>query len=178
MIAKTHKLTYQDYVEFPDDGKRHEVIDGNHVMNPAPSTYHQDVSRLIQFQLMSQIEMTGHGRVFDAPVDLELTSVDIVQPDLVVVMNDRRIVTPAKIKGVPNLIVEILSPSSEKTDRILKFKLYEKSGVDEYWIVDPLEHEIEQHVMTSGGYRMTKHREEIQCQSFTPAATVDLHRVW
>lgn len=67
MIAKTRKLTYQDYLGFPDDGTRHEILDGDHSMKPVPSTYHQDVSRLIQFQLMSQIEMTGHGRVFNAP---------------------------------------------------------------------------------------------------------------
>ena len=91
MIANTRKLTYQDYIGFSDDGYRHEIIDGDHFINPAPSTYHQDVSRLIQFQLTAQIEITGHGRVFNAPVDLQLSSTDIVQPDLVVVMNDRRV---------------------------------------------------------------------------------------
>lgn len=172
------KLTYREYACYPEDGRRHEIIDGVHYVNPAPSTYHQTVSRLIQFQLMSQIEMTGRGKVFDAPVDLHLTDHDVVQPDIVMVMNDRNIITPTKIKGVPNLVLEILSPSSEKNDRELKFSLYEKSKVDEYWIVDSDEQEIEQHVLVDGKYQMTRHHESITCQRIEPAAVVDLTKVW
>lgn len=171
-------MTYREYVCYPDDGNRHEIIDGDHYMNPAPSTYHQDVSRHIQFQLYVQIELTGRGKVLNAPVDLEMTRHDIVQPDLVVVMNDRRIITPTKIKGVPNLIVEILLPSSEKNDRVLKFSLYEKTGVDEYWIVDPVEHLVEQHVLVGGKYQQTIHADSITCRCIQPAASVDLTKVW
>ncbi len=172
------KLTYREYACFPEDGRRHEIIDGVHYVNPAPSTYHQTVSRLIQFQLMTQIELTGAGKVFDAPVDLHLTPHDVVQPDIVIVMNDRNIITPTKIKGVPNLVIEILSPSSEKNDRELKFSLYEKSKVDEYWIVDPHDHEVDQHVLVDGKYQMTRHQTSITCQRIEPAAVVDLTKVW
>ncbi|MEM6780108.1 MAG: Uma2 family endonuclease [Planctomycetota bacterium] len=178
MSVGQRKLTYREYACYPDDVRRHEIIDGEHYVNPAPSTYHQDVSRLIQYQLMTQIELPGHGRVMNAPVDLEITPHDIVQPDLVVVMKDRRIVTPSKIKGVPNLIVEILSPSSDQNDRVLKFSLFERTGVDEYWIVDPEEHVIEQHVLESGRYQMTKHEQEITSQRVVSTATVDLAKVW
>ena len=137
------KLTYKDYVGYPDDGRRHEIIDGEHYVNSTPSTYHQTVSRHVKFQLYSKIELTGRGYIFNSPIDLELSPNNIIQPDLVTVL-DRLIITPTKIKGVPDLVVEILSPSSERNDRVLKFELYEKSGVAEYWIVDPHEHVVGQ----------------------------------
>lgn len=102
-------------------------------MKPAPNLYHQQVSRRIQFQLYSAIELNDLGVVFNAPVDLQLSKQDIVQPDLVIVLHERRhILTPAKIKGVPNLVVEILSPSNERYDLEVKRELYERCGVPEY----------------------------------------------
>jgi hypothetical protein len=96
---------YAAYAAIPTDGKRHEIIDGEHFVNPAPNLYHQEVSRHIQFQLYSQIELTGLGKVIDAPVDLQLSDHDIVQPDLVIVTLSRKhIMTPTKIKGVPDLV--------------------------------------------------------------------------
>ena len=113
------KLGYAQYLTFPDDGNRHEIINGEHYMNAAPSTYHQTVSRRIQFQLYTQIELRGLGAVYDAPVDVQLSDNDIVQPDLVVVLNaNRSIIIPAKIVGVPDMIVEIISPSSSENDRV------------------------------------------------------------
>ena len=78
----TTKLTYDDYVLFPNDGMRHEIIHGRHYMNPAPSPRHQTVSRHIQFQLYQQIELKRHGQVFNAPIDLQLSETDVVQPDI------------------------------------------------------------------------------------------------
>ncbi len=145
MSNTSTKLTYEDYVCFPDDGKRHEIIDGDHYVNPAPSTYHQTVSRRIQFLLYQGIELENLGVVYNAPVDLQLGDFNIVQPDIVVVLKaNEKIITPTKIKGTPDLVIEILSPSSAENDRKLKRSLYEKSSVPEYWIVDPFEHELTQ----------------------------------
>jgi Uma2 family endonuclease len=156
------KLTYEQYVCFPDDGRRHEIIDGEHYMNPAPSTYHQTVSRRIQFQLYTQIELKTLGVVYNAPVDLHLSDHDVVQPDLVIVLDDSmQIITPSKIKGVPQLVVEITSPSSDKNDRTLKKKLYERTGVPEYWIVDPFDHVLEQWVLEDGSYVQRQHDDEV-----------------
>src|SRR5687767_4095928 len=106
------KLGYAHYVCFPEDGRRHEIIDGDHYVNPAPSTYHQTVSKRLQYHLYSKIELQNLGLMFNAPCDVQLTDHDIVQPDLVVIVNAKRfIITPTKIKGTPDLIVEILSPS-------------------------------------------------------------------
>lgn len=166
------------YCCFPDDGNRHEVIGGVHYLNPAPSTYHQTVSRRLQFQLYTQIELPGLGQVFNAPVDLQFSDYDIIQPDILVVLNrPLNIVTPSKIKGVPDLIIEILSPSSTRNDCVLKKELYERSGVPEYWIADPIATRLEQFVLANGVYRSVDHAAVLQL-SFLPEVTVDLEKVW
>jgi len=169
---------YAAYAAIPEDGKRHEIIEGEHFVNPAPTLYHQEVSRHIQFQLYTQIELTEQGKVINAPVDLQLSDHDIVQPDLVIVTRARKhIMTPIKIKGVPDLVVEILSPSNPRHDLETKRKLYENSGIPEYWIVSPNDHQITQLVLQDDRYT-----ESIETTSITmkvaPQATVDLTRVW
>ena len=178
MSTDIHKLTYRDYVCFPDDGMRHEIIDGDHYMNAAPSTYHQAVSRRIQFQLYSQIELAELGEVIDAPVDVELSPFDIVQPDLVIVLAGRKIITPTKVKGVPDHLIEILSPSSDRNDRELKFSLYQRVGVPEYWIVDPLEHQVHQFRLANQRYQETIQCESITCNYLNESIHVDLTKVW
>lgn len=130
------KLTYDRYVLLPKDGNQHEIINGYHCMNAATNPRHQTVSRLIQFQLMDQIEIPGHGQVFNAPIDVQFDDFNVVQPDIVVVMKANGIVTTTKIRGVPDMIVEILSPSTRDRDQSLKKDLYEQNGVPEFWIVD------------------------------------------
>ena len=179
MIARTKKkLTYQDYVGFPNDGKRHELIDGDRYLNPAPSVYHQEVSRRIQFQLYTQIELPKLGIVANAPIDVQITPHDIVQPDLVIVLEGRSITTPTKIKGVPDHIIEILSPSSDRNDRVLKFNLYECEKVPEYWIVNPFEHEVQQCLLGPSGYQCSTHSERVRCSYLNSKIEVDLLAVW
>lgn len=177
MSAGTRKLTYQDYVCFPDDGKQHEIIDGDHYMSPAPGTYHQAVSRRLQFQLYTQIERCGLGSVINAPVDVQLSEHDVVQPDLVVVLTGNRIITPTKVKGVPEHLIEIVSPSTEQNDRVLKFSVYERAGVPEYWIVDPREHVLSRYVWTGGKYQQWPHEECVPV-SYLSDIAVDLRDVW
>jgi Uma2 family endonuclease len=179
IINSKTKLTYKEYVQFPDDGKRHEIIDGDHYVTPVPETNHQRVSRLIQFQLMQQIEMRGLGEIYNAPTDLQFSDVDIVQPDLIVVLKrHRQIITPKKIKGVPDLVVEIVSPFSEDRDRGLKRELYQRSGVPEYWLVDAGEHAVEQYVLEGGAYILAaKESKEISFRQ-VPGVVVDLTAVW
>lgn len=152
-IPDFNKFTYEHYVHFPSDGMRHEIVDGDHFMNPAPNLYHQTISRRIQFQLYAQIELKKLGWVFDAPVDVKLTEFDVVQPDLVVVLQDRaEILTDTKIDGAPNLVIEILSKSTASYDRSLKLQLYQRTGVPEYWIVDPDTCTIEQYILENQKY--------------------------
>lgn len=136
-IHSTH-LTYDDYVQFPDDGKRHEIIEGDHYMTPAPRRKHQRASGRLFVALSSFAAARRLGEVFAAPFDVVLSDENVVQPDLLFVSTARAaIVTEDNIQGAPDLIVEILSESSRKKDEVTKRKLYERFGVLEYWVVDP-----------------------------------------
>lgn len=147
-------------------------------MNPAPNLYHQEVSRHIQFQLYTQIELTELGKVMNSPVDLQLSEHDIVQPDLVVVTRQRKhILTPTKIKGVPDLVIEILSPSNSDHDLKTKRNLYQAAGIPEYWIVFPDEHKILQLILVDGTYTESYSEKSITMK-VPPHANVDLQRVW
>ncbi len=170
--------TYEAYAGIPYDGKRHEIVAGDHFVNPAPNLYHQTVSRRLQFQLYSAIELKELGVVFNAPVDLQLSEHDIVQPDLVVIAKDRsHIMTPIKIRGIPNLVVEILSPSNKKYDRETKRRAYQRCQIPEYWIVDPEEHTILQLVLDGGVYHEQVHSDSITMHG-SPHILVDLSKVW
>ena len=174
------KLTYEEYVLFPDDGNRHEIIDGRHYMNAAPNLRHQAVSRHIQFQLYEQIELTKLGEVINAPIDLQLSSFDVVQPDIVVVLVSNRIITTTKTKGVPDLVIEILSPSNRKHDLELKKQLYEQFAVTEYWIVDPENQTVSQYQPGTDGTFAAPNilTESITFNGIPSGAKVNLKRVW
>jgi Uma2 family endonuclease len=146
--------TYDDYRLLPDDGNRYEVIDGDLVVTPVPTTTHQRVSKRIQLALMLQIEERGLGVVYNAPIDVILSATRTVQPDLLVIREARTgIVTERGIEGPPDIIVEILSPSTATVDRNTKSRLYASVGVAEYWIVDPSAHLVEIFELTATGYR-------------------------
>ena len=169
---------YAAYAAIPNDGRRHEIIDGEHFVNPAPSLYHLEISKHITFQLYSQIDLNGHGKVFYSPVDLQLSGNDIVQPDIVVVTLKRKhILTPTKIKGVPDLVIEILSPSNPDHDLKTKRQLYEDAGVPECWLVLPDEHQVLQLMLAEGRYTESVATDSITMK-VAPHATVDLNRVW
>ncbi len=141
-------------------------------MSPAPATKHQTVSRLLQYQLMTQIEMKQRGQIFNAPTDVELAKHDIVQPDLIVVMNERiSIINPKKIDGVPSLVIEILSESNPKHDQVLKLEMYQRTGVPEYWIVDPDRETVHQYVLVDGFYDL----QSVEHAAICPATIADVH---
>ncbi len=139
-MVTTPKLTYQDYANMEGD-ERYELLDG--VLFPVPSrnTAHQTVSIGLVSRLHSFVQEHGLGQVFHAPFDVLFTDTDVVQPDILFVSNEREhIRTPANIQGAPDLIVEVLSPSSSRRDWRDKRELYAEHGVREYWIVDPANH--------------------------------------
>ena len=133
------KLTYDDYLLFPDDGKRHELIDGEHYVTPSPNTKHQRVSSNLHFLIRLWLEEHPSGRVFYAPFDVVFSNFDVVEPDLLYLSNERaaKVVTSQHVRGAPDLVVEIGSPGTRKRDETTKKRLYERSGVEEYWVVDP-----------------------------------------
>ena len=133
------KLTYDDFVLFPDDGKRHELIDGEHYVTPSPILKHQKVLANLHFLIEAWLRAHRIGEVFFAPVDVVLSDADVVEPDLLYLSNERKaqIATDTNLHGPPELIVEIGSPSTRRRDETVKRALYERAGVAEYWFVDP-----------------------------------------
>ncbi len=177
-LSQSGSWDYEAYAAIPNDGKRHEVIGGVHFVNPAPNLYHQELSRRIQYQLYSAIELTDLGVVINAPVDVQLGTHDIVQPDLVVITRGRQqIMTPAKVRGAPDLLIEILSPSNPGHDLVTKRQTYLQHGVPEYWIVSPDDNVVFQLILAGGKYLETRHQQSITMH-VPPNVTVDLTKVW
>ena len=133
------KLTYDDFVLFPDDGQRHELIDGEHYVTPSPNRAHQTALGRLHLLIGSWLEAHAIGHVFFAPFDVVFTPFDVVEPDLLFLSNARAAaaLTPQNVRGVPELVVEITSPGTRKRDETIKRRLYERAGVSEYWVVDP-----------------------------------------
>ncbi len=130
------KFTYEDYKHTPED-KRYELIDGDLIMVPAPRTAHQITSREIEFLLITFVKENDLGDVFYSPYDVVLSDTDVVQPDILFVSNDRSyIINEDNIRGAPDLVIEVLSPSTAQRDRTLKRTLYALHGVSEYWQAD------------------------------------------
>mgnify|MGYP001576927912 CR=1 FL=1 len=136
-MQTTVKFNYQDYLQLPED-KRYEIIDGELFMVPSPNEAHQHILAYIFNCVFNYVIKNKLGYVYCAPFDVLFSEEDIVQPDIMFVSNkNKKIITKDNIKGAPDLLVEILSPSTSKRDIGIKKKLYARHGVREYWIVDP-----------------------------------------
>jgi Uma2 family endonuclease len=133
------KLTYDDFVLFPDDGKRHELIDGEHYVTPSPNTRHQRIVGSLYLLIANWLEARPIGQIFLAPYDVVFSEFDVVEPDLLYLSNERAasVITPLHARGVPELVIEIASKGTRRRDETIKRRLYEKAGVSEYWVVDP-----------------------------------------
>ena len=133
------KLTYDDYVLFPDDGKLHELIDGEHYVTPSPNVRHQQIQGELFGLIWSHLQTHPIGRVFISPLDVVFSSFDVVEPDIMYLSHERasNVLTTANVQGAPELVIEIGSPGTRQRDETIKRHLYERSGVTEYWVVDP-----------------------------------------
>lgn len=132
------KLTHDDYLQIPEDGQRHEIIDGELYVSPTPSIRHQEISSNLHSILGPYIRAHRLGRLYAAPTDVLMSRHDVVQPDLLFVSQERLgIITEANIKGAPDLVIEIHSKRTRLRDEGVKRECYERLGVREYWTVDP-----------------------------------------
>jgi Uma2 family endonuclease len=151
-IPQKEVYTYADYVLLPE-GAPYQLIGGELVMTPAPSTFHQVVSMRLETELVNFVRAKDAGIVLDAPVDVYFEEKETYQPDLIFIAKDRlAIIEPARINGAPDLVVEILSPSTGYYDLKKKARTYARHGVKEYWVVDPEDHSIEVHVGREGKF--------------------------
>jgi len=150
---KQGQWSSKDYASVPEDGHRYEVVNGVLYMSPAPSLGHQRIVGWIFYYLVTHVDLPGLGQIYQAPTDVELSPGDVVQPDVFVVLNphlDR--VTPSRLIGAPDLVVEVASPSTARHDLSEKLYGYARAGVPEYWVVNPDAQTVEILIWQNWGY--------------------------
>ena len=133
------RYTYADLEAFPEgDGKRYEIIDGELFVTPSPALRHQEILRNLVVRMQQYLDDHPLGTLFFAPLDVVFSDDNVVEPDLLYISKARaERMTKKNIQGAPDLVVEVLSESTRRTDEIRKRKLFERHDVVEYWIVDP-----------------------------------------
>jgi Uma2 family endonuclease len=159
VMTKTKKKTYADYAKLPEKAPI-QLINGEFVESPAPTINHQTVIKVL-FRAADELERQGKGTAFFAPVDVYLRETETYQPDVVFISNNRSaIIGEKKIEGAPDIVMEILSPSTAYYDLRHKKQVYGETGVLEYWIVDPMERTVEVFTNRDGEFCLA---EEMQC---------------
>ena len=148
------RWTYEEYYRLDDD-QRYELIEGNLLMSPAPDTWHQNWLNDINLFLSQFVKQRKLGRIFIAPIDVVFDPENTVQPDIVFVSAaNADMVQRRAIFGTPDLLIELVSPSSVKRDRYDKKDLYARFGVKEYWIGDPANKSLEILTLKEGRYEL------------------------
>src|ERR1700722_13506557 len=137
-------INRHDYQEMPEGPPYYQVIEGDLIMSPSPNIYHQEILGRI-YSLISQfLDKHPLGKVYFAPVDVFLGDINVYQPDILFISNQRRsIITGQGIEGAPDLVVETLSPSTARYDKGSKRKIYARFGVKELWLVGPDERTVQ-----------------------------------
>ena len=174
------KLTVADYMKTPDD-VRYQLIDGELILAPSPTYRHQAVTFELAVALRQFVRQNSLGIVQMAPLDVILAEHEVFQPDVLFVSNDRReIITQANIQGAPDLVVEILSPSTRRNDRGHKLNVYSRYGVREYWIVDPDAWLVEVLAAGDSGLALaaTFSLEDVLVSPLLPGLAVELEQVF
>ena len=159
-IPKNKKYTYEDYAKLPE-GAPYQLIGGELIMTPAPTPYHQYISGNIYSILKEFVEKNNLGQLYYSPIDVYFEETETYQPDIIFISKERLdIIKETKIEGAPDLVIEILSPATAYYDLRKKFKIYEKHGVKEYWIVDPEEKSIEIYQNQEGKFKLIQMAKE------------------
>lgn len=174
------KYTVADYMKTPDD-QLYQLLDGELIVAPSPTDRHQAIMGTLFFLLYQFNLETGLGYVRMSPLDVHLSEYELTQPDILFVSLDRAsIITAANIQGAPDLVVEILSPSTERHDRGYKRTMYPRNGVREYWLVDPAADTIEALSEAEGGFVTDSiyHRTQTLVSPLLPDLSIDLDRVF
>lgn len=143
------QMTINEFIEYDGFEENHyyELIEGMPIQRSSPAIQHQRILRNLAMTLHLHVLQTKAGEVLFAPVDVHLDEYNLYQPDIVFVSTkNASIITKIGIEGIPDLVVEILSPSTSKYDRGDKMKVYRRSRVAEYWIIDPKSQSVEVYV--------------------------------
>jgi Uma2 family endonuclease len=183
-------LTYEDFVDLPDDGLRHELIDGEHYVTAAPNPKHQRVVTNVVIRIGNYLEEHPLGRVYVGPFDVVFTPTNFVEPDLLYVSHERTrlYMTDRNLTGAPDLVVEVLSPSTRWVDEGPKLRLYERFGVLEYWLFNPVRDSVRVFRLRDGklelsaelvrGEPASEHSEQVLSTPLLPGLELPLARIF
>ena len=146
--------SYEDYLALPDDGRRYEIIEGVLYVGNAPDVDHQYTVAELAGEIRQFVKAQGLGYVLTAPFEVHLSERSRpVQPDVLFIRSERWPAPGAKFfAGAPDLVIEVVSPSSARSDQFVKFDAYERAGVPEYWIVHPRTHAVQVFTLSGGEY--------------------------
>ena len=151
-LTINQRYTVADYMAW-NDGRRYELVHGGvRAMSPAPGWQHQIISGNLEFEMKSYLRPKKLCQIVYAPVDVYLSDDTVVQPDIIIVCDPKKIQKKGCV-GAPDLVVEILSPSTAKADWKDKYALYEAAGVREYWIVNPTDRLVHVFLLSEGTFR-------------------------
>jgi len=173
------KYTLEDYEKLPE-GSPYQLIEGKLIMSPAPAPSHQRVSIRLAVKLFNYVREKAKGEVLYSPIDVYLDEENAYQPDIVVILQGSRArITEKGIEGPPDIVVEILSPSTAYYDLTVKKDVYEKTGVKEYWLLDPLRKTFEIYANSQEGFKIiSKAKEEGMVSSELLGLKLDLKQVF
>ncbi len=170
-IGDDYRLSWDDWLQLPRDEPGYEIIDGELYVNPAASIVHHRINRRLGARLAGWSERAGLGEAFITAINVKLADDTIVEPDLCVVLADRRhLIRSIALHGAPNFVVEILSPGGAARDMVLKRNAYSQFGADEYWIIDPKQQRI---VMLSRGHDGLEERGVVSCGDVAESSVLD-----
>ncbi|GAB6283068.1 MAG: Uma2 family endonuclease [Ignavibacterium sp.] len=130
------KKTYKDYEQLPE-GAPYQLINGELVMSPSPVYFHQKIIMNLINSFSKYIEQNKVGEIILSPMDVYLTEENVYQPDIIFISNENKGIIKDRVRGVPDFVIEVLSPTTGYYDLVKKKKIYEQTGVKEYWIIDP-----------------------------------------
>ena len=157
MKSSATKMTYDEYCLLPEDRNQYELFDGELVMTPSPTVRHQEIVGKLHAWLLAYVEKKSLGKVYIAPLDTIFNKYTVLQPDILYVSKERLSeVAKERIEGAPDLVVEVLSPSTADKDRRRKLAVYSQFGVQEYWIVDPETRTMELYRPTGEGLQLAR----------------------
>ncbi|QWK13523.1 MAG: Uma2 family endonuclease [Aquificota bacterium] len=178
-VVEKKRYTIEDYERLPE-GSPYQLIEGELVMSPAPGYEHQETEKRFFIKLYELVEKTKKGKVFIAPFDVYLDQENAYQPDIVVLLEGSKAKISQKgIEGAPDIVVEILSPSTAYYDLTEKKEVYERSGVKEYWIVDPKRKTFEVYANSQEGFKLiSKAKEKGSVKSELLGIDLDLKEVF
>ncbi len=173
------KFTVHDYMA-TSDTERYELIEGELLVPPSPATEHQRIVVRLVLELHNFVTQRGLGEVFVAPLDVVLSEHNVLQPDILFISNERMSIVTDRVRGAPDLVIEVLSPSSEARDRTLKATVYARYGVREYWLVDPTTHTVDVFTLGQRGFqRLGSYGSEDELESIVlPELRLPLRRIF